>query len=57
MVACIVENTGDQEAGQHEKQLDAIGSVIGHADHGPFEQVGWRHGADEVEDQNHESNT
>ena len=50
----IVENARDQETGQDEEQLNAVGPVIGHADDGAFDPVARRHIGDEVEQQDHQ---
>ena len=54
LVAGVVENAGDEEAGQDEEQLDAVGPVVGHADDGALDPVGRQHVADEVEQQDHQ---
>ena len=40
LVVGVVEDAGDEEAGQDEEQLDAVGPVVGHADDGAFDPVG-----------------
>ena len=37
VVVGVVEDAGDEEAGQDEEQLDAVGPVVGHADDGAFD--------------------
>ena len=54
LVAGVVEDASDEEAGQDEEQLDAIGPVVGHADDGAFDPVARRHVADEVEQHDHQ---
>ena len=53
LVAGVVENAGDEEAGQDEEELDAVGPIVGHADDGALDPVGWQGRADEVEQQDH----
>ena len=54
LVAGVIEDAGDEEAGQDEEQVDAVGPVIGHADDGALDPVGRQRVADEVEQQDHQ---
>ena len=37
LIVGVVEDAGDEEAGQDEEQLNAVGPVVGHADDGAFD--------------------
>jgi len=54
LVAGVVENAGDEEAGQDEEEFDAVGPIVGHADDGALDPVGRRHVAYEVKQQDHQ---
>ena len=43
LVVGVVEDASDQEAGQDEEQLNAVGPIVGHADDGAFDPVARRH--------------
>src|SRR5207248_11317429 len=42
----IIKNASDEKPGQDEKQLNAIGPVIRHANDGAFDPVAWCHAPD-----------
>ena len=54
LVAGVIQNARDQEAGQDEEQFDAVGSIIGDADDGPLDRIGRFHIAEEVKQQHHQ---
>jgi hypothetical protein len=55
VVAAIVQDPGDEKAGQDEEQFDAVGPVVGYAHDGAlYLTVGW-YGANEVEQQNQQN--
>ena len=54
VVAGVVEDASDEEAGQDEEQLNAVGPEVGHADDRAFDRVARRHVADEVEQHDHQ---
>ena len=54
LVTGVVEDAGDEEAGQDEEQVDAVGPVARHEDDGALDPVGRQHVADEVDQQDHQ---
>jgi hypothetical protein len=55
LVSGVVEDAGDEEAGQNEEQLDPVRPVITHTDDGALDPVGGHRVADEVEQQDQEN--
>ena len=53
-IAGVVENASDQKSGEDEEKLNPVGAVVGHADYDVFNPVRRRHGADEVEQHDHQ---
>jgi hypothetical protein len=54
LVMGVVEDAGDEEAGQDKEQLDAVRPVARHEDDGALDPVGRQHVADEVDQQDHQ---